>query len=117
MLHYHVWFNLKAHVEEASGLDTVSGFIAEVCRAGDATGFQLLKNTGAPPRSKLPLYHALIEFADGDALGTAMKRQAQRGIHTGSHGRMLEVVCDFQIEVFTTLTRPETVEALQACEI
>jgi len=32
-----------------------------------------------------------------------MKKQTGRGIHNGSHGKMVEVVCDFHVEVFEKL--------------
>lgn len=100
MIHYHVWFNLKPGVPEPSGLQIVSRFLSELAGTGEATSFQLLKNTGKPPKSKLAAYHALVEFADFAALGAAMKKQTERGIHSGSHGMMVEVVCDFHVEVF-----------------
>lgn len=100
MIHYHVWFNLKPGIPEQSGLRIVSQFLSELTVVGDSPGFQLLKNTGGPPKSKLAAYHALVEFADFPALGAAMKKQTERGIHHGSHGKMVEVVCDFHVEVF-----------------
>ncbi|HVU15286.1 MAG TPA: DUF6614 family protein [Candidatus Didemnitutus sp.] len=106
MLHYHVWFNLKPGVAEEAGLRVVREFLTELGRAGESKGFQLLRNFGRPPRSKLPVYHALIEFSDPAALDAAMKNQAQRGIHAGGHGRVIDVVCDFHVEIFTSIATP-----------
>lgn len=117
MLHYHVWFNLRAGIAEEVGLQVVRAYLTELSRAGESTGFQLLRNCGHPPRSKLPTYHALVEFADTAALETAMKLQAQRGIHTGAHGRVVEVVCDFHVEIFTKVTTGESSAASRVCEI
>ncbi len=119
MLHYHVWFNLKPGITEQSGLEVVSRFLAHLSEAGEARGFQLMKNVGSPPRSKLPAYHALIEFSDAEALDRAMQQQARRGIRVGGHGQVVNVVCDFHVEIFTSVAvigQPET-DALQACEI
>lgn len=103
MLHYHVWFNLKSGVPEDTGLAAVSDYLSTLTGAGEAQDFQLLRNRGSAPRSKLPAYHALVMFADSEALDAAMKLQAQRGIHHGAHGRVVDVVCDFHVEIFTSI--------------
>jgi hypothetical protein len=103
MVHYHVWFNLKANVPEKSGLATVSHFLETLCSSDEAARFQLLKNKGGPPRSKLPRYHALIQFVDDAQLANAMKNQTARGIHSGMHGEVIDVVTDFHVEIFTTI--------------
>ena len=107
MLHYHVWFNLKSGVAEEVGLQVVRDYLCDLTASGDSDGFQLLRNAGGPPRSKLPAYHALVKFADAEALGAAMKKQGQLGIHTGRHGRVVEVVCDFHVEIFTEISAPK----------
>lgn len=116
MIHYHVWFNLKPGVPEASGLEVVSRYLSQLAGEKMTEGFQLLKNSGKPPRTKLPAYHALVEFPDAEALGSAMKAQAERGIRSGAHGHVVDVVCDFHVEIFEQwpLVQPE--KALQACE-
>lgn len=102
MLHYHVWFNLKPGIPEAEGLQTIRTFLATLTTAGEASGFQLLRNQGSPPRSKLPHYHALVEFADQATFEAAMKAQAQRGIFQGPHGAVVDAVQDFHVEIFTS---------------
>ena len=106
MLHYHVWFNLKPGVSQQAGLEVVAGYLRGLSEAGEASKVHLLRNIAHPSQSKLPAYHALIEFADSDALDAAMKNQVQRGIHNGDHGRVVEVVCDFHVEIFTSLSAP-----------
>jgi hypothetical protein len=108
MLHYHVWFNLKAGVSEAEGLPILRRFLSELCSEREAVGFKLLRNQGGPPRSKLPRYHALVEFEDDVQLAAAMRQQAARGIHTGLHGEVVKVVTDFHVEIFSTW---ETIES------
>lgn len=117
MLQYHVWFNLKAGVVEEVGLGVVRDYLADLSENGESSGFQLLRNFGRPPRSKLPEYHALVEFTDAVALDAAMKKQVQRGIHAGRHGRVIDVVCDFHVEIFTSIAAPTAADVLQACEI
>jgi hypothetical protein len=117
MIHYHVWFNLKPEVPEASGLEVVSRYLSQLRDEEMTAGFQLLKNSGKPPRSKLGAYHALVEFTDSQALGSAMKKQAERGIHSGEHGRVVDVVGDFHVEVFEHLPVFQPMEVFQACEI
>ncbi len=107
MLHYNVWFNLKSGVPEESGLSVVREYLSALADAGEANGFTLLKNLGNPPRSKLPCFHALIEFNDSESLGVAMKKQDERGIHTGKHGKIVEMVCDFHVEIFTGIPTPD----------
>ena len=86
MIHYHVWFNLKPEVTESDGLATVRRFLTSLCASDEAATFQLLRNKGKAPRSKLPHYHALIQFNDDSQLSEAMKKQAADGIHSGLHG-------------------------------
>lgn len=117
MLHYHVWFNLKPGVAEHAGLEAVSTYLSSLGEAGEAKGFQLLQNCGRPPRSKLPAYHALVEFADADALSAAMKRQGQRGIHSGGHGKVVDVVCDFHVEIFASISNQKEAAGFQARDI
>ena len=117
MLHYHVWFNLKPGIAEEVGIPVVRDYLAGLSSGSDSGGFHLLRNLGRPPRSKLPVYHALVEFADSAALDAAMKKQAKIGIHTGHHGRVVDVVCDFHVEIFTSISAYENSESLHACEI
>lgn len=119
MIHYHVWFNLKADVSEESGLAVVERFLVNLCGTDEAATFQLLRNKGGPPRSKLPRYHALIQFVDDSQLAGAMKRQAERGIHAGLHGEVIDVVTDFHVEIFSLLGSrlPDGVAGMYACEI
>lgn len=111
MLHYNVWFNLKSGVAENEGLAAVARFFEEVRAEGMIADYYLLRNEGAAPRSKLPRYHALVEFADQAHLAAGMRRQAAKGIHAGLHGAVVDAVGDFHVEVFSTL------DGLHACEI
>lgn len=103
MLHYHVWFNLKDGVEEEAALGWVRDYLNELAGFGESSRYRLLRNFGSASRSKLPAFHALVEFADAAALDAAMKNQARRGIHAGGHGKVVEAVCDFHVEIFTTI--------------
>lgn len=100
MVHYHVWFNLRSGVEESEGLRVVSLYLADLQARSEAVSFHLLRNRGSAPRSKLPRYHALVEFSDMAQLGLAMKHQSAAGVHHGNHGQMVDVVCDFHVEIF-----------------
>lgn len=119
MIHYHVWFDLKAGVPEAKGLSTVGRFLQNLCAVDEAATFQLLRNKGGPPRSRLPRYHALIQFMDDTQLADAMKQQTARGIHGGVHGEVIDVVTDFHVEVFSVVGAPirNAAAGLLACEI
>jgi hypothetical protein len=119
MLHYHVWFNLKGGVPEARGLATVERFLRSLSVADEAAAFQMLRNEGGPPRSKLPRYHALIQFEDDIQLANAMKRQTERGIHAGLHGEVIDVVSDFHVEIFSIVedSALDPMTGIHACEI
>jgi hypothetical protein len=119
MIHYHVWFNLKPEVLESEGLATVARFLKKLCEIDEAATFQLLRNKGGPPRSKLPQYHALIQFMDDAQLADAMKNQVSRGIHAGLHGKVIDVVTDFHVEIFSLLDvqSADFGFGLHACEI
>ena len=103
MIHYHVWFDLKPEVRESEGFATVARFLKKLCEIDEAATFQILRNKGGPPRSKLPRYHALIQFWDDAQLSDAMKNQVARGIHAGLHGKVIDVVTDFHVEIFSRL--------------
>jgi hypothetical protein len=116
MIHYNVWFTFKEGVEECRGLAVLENFLCGLAAGGEAAGFRLLKNQSGGTRTKLPAYQAVIEFADEAALAEAMKRQATRGIHQGAHGRVVDVVSEFRVEIFRVLA--EGFPAMQyACEI
>ena len=87
--------------------------------ADEVAAFQMLRNKGGPPRSKLPRYHALIQFVDATQLANAMKRQTERGIHAGIHGEVIDVVTDFHVEIFSMVedSTLDPMTGIHACEI
>ncbi len=116
MIHYNVWFTFKDGLEENRGLAVVEEFLRGLSSSGEAASFRLLQNKSEGPRTKLPRYQAVIEFADEAALSEAMKHQAARGIHHGAHGRLVDIVSEFRVEIFRVLS--EEFAAMQyACEI
>jgi hypothetical protein len=119
MLHYHVWFSLRPNVAEADGVLAISKYLDGLCQGQEALEYTLLRNKGNPPRSKLLRYHALVQFTDAGQLAEAMKNQADRGIHSGGHGAVLEVVSDFHVEIFEELAtnKPTDIIGAYACEI
>jgi hypothetical protein len=100
MIHYNVWFSFKDHVDEAEGIAIVRTFLEELHSRGEVAGFQLLKNRGAAAKTKMLPFQTLIEFRDDAQFSATFAAQAARGIHTGLHGQVMSLVCDFQIEVF-----------------
>ncbi len=117
MIHYNVWFAFKGGVDEGGGLAVIEDFLRGLCAAGEVASFRLLRNSSDGPRTMLPRFQAIIEFADDDALSAAMKNQAARGIHNGGHGRVVDVVSEFRVEIFRVLA-PELAGAMQgACDI
>ena len=106
MLHYNVWFSFKDGVDEQHGLTVVAEFLRELCASDEIATFRLLRNTSGAPRSKLPKFQALVEYPDAAALGRSMKAQHTRGIHAGAHGKVVEIVSDFRVEVFTVIDTP-----------
>lgn len=117
MIHYNVWFAFKDGVGEESGLAVVGNFLRDLCAAGEVSAFRLLRNSAEGPRTRLPKFHALIEFADDAALSRAMRNQGERGIHAGGHGRIVDIVGEFRVEIFR-LVAPGTVGDMSyACEI
>jgi len=46
-----------------------------------------------------------------------MKNQADRGIHAGGHGAVIDVVSDFHVEVFEEMTEVGSQVGFYACEI
>ena len=100
MIHYHVWFSLKPEVSEAEGLQLARAFIDELKGKGVLSRGTVLKNTGSPPKSRLARYHALFEFADDAQMDSAFTGKRADGIHHGPHGRLLDSVAEFHVEVF-----------------
>ncbi len=97
MIHYHVWFTLKPAVDEAEGLAVARSFLNELAGRGAVGRSLLLRNTGEAPKSRLPRYHALFEFADDQQMERAFAAQRAEGIHACAHGRL---VAEMQVEVF-----------------
>jgi hypothetical protein len=100
MIHYHVWFSLKPAVSEEAGLATARAFIAELTSRGGVARALLLKNTGEAPKSLLPRYHALFEFTDDAQMDATFAAKRSEGIHHGPHGRLIESVSEFKVEIF-----------------
>ena len=117
MIHYNVWFTLKEGIEEHSGLAVVEGFLRELCVLGEVSTFRLLKNKSEGSRTKLPRFQAIIEFSDDAALSLAMKNQGERGIHRGGHGKVIEVVSEFRVEIFRLVSSGHVDVMQYACEI
>jgi hypothetical protein len=117
MIHYNVWFTFKDGVEERDGLAILEDFLSELCLIGEVSAYRLLKNTSEASRTKLPKFHAIIEFSDEAALSRAMKNQNLRGIHQSKHGKVIEIVSDFRVEIFRVLAANPTGATQYACEI
>jgi hypothetical protein len=116
MVHYNVWFNFRDGIEEDFGLEALGAFLHEICPNGGGVGFRVLRNSSEAPHTQLPRFNAVIEFPDDAALSHAIESQRQRGIHSGSHGRILDLVKDFRVEIFRLVSIPVT--GMQyACEI
>ncbi len=122
MIHYNVWFRFRSNIEETEGLAVIQAFLGELHLAGDVAGFQLLKNSGDPAKTKMLPFQALIEFRDDAQFSAAFSAQAARGIHTGLHGRVIALVSDFRIEVFRQLVASSSAPVTEpassyACEV
>jgi hypothetical protein len=118
MIHYNIWFDLRADVEEADGLAIIQSFLSQLYDAGAIGGFQLLRNAGEPSRTKMLRFQALIEFRDDAQFSMAFSAQAARGIHTGLHGRVMDSVSDFRIEIFRQIAVSSPEGSLQyGCEV
>lgn len=100
MIHYDVWFSLKPGVGEAEALGLVRAFIEELSAQGNLSRGIVLKNTGEPPKSRLLPYQAVFEFRDDDQMTAAFAGKRKEGIHAGPHGKLIESVAEFRVEVF-----------------
>ncbi len=100
MIHYHVWFSLKPEVGEEEGLRLAHAVVAELKGRGVLSRGVVLKNMGSPPKSRLARYHALFEFADDAQMTLAFAGKREEGIRQGPHGRLMESVSEFHVEVF-----------------
>lgn len=104
MIHYNIWFDLRANAEEEESLNTIREFLVDLYAAGSIAGFQLLKNSGDSAKTRMLRFQALIEFTDDAQFSTAFSAQAAHGIHTGLHGRVIALVSDFRVEIFRQIT-------------
>ena len=100
MIHYHVWFSLKPEMSEEEGLRFAKSFIEELRSQGKLARGILLKNTGEAPKSRLLRFHALFEFKDDEQMTAAFADKRKEGIHAGPHGKLMEAVSEFRVEVF-----------------
>ena len=100
MIHYHVWFTFKPAVNESTGLAIAREFMAELQAGTQVSRCSLLSNMGGPSKSRLPRYHAFFEFADDEQMEAAFAKKRTEGIHHGAHGKLIESVAEFHVEVF-----------------
>jgi hypothetical protein len=117
MIHYNVWFTFKEGIDEREGLGIIDDFLTELRVLGEVATFRLLRNNSDGSRTKLPKFHAIIEFQDDEALSRAMKNQETRGVHQGKHGEILEVVSEFRVEIFRLVVPEPVGSVMYACEI
>lgn len=108
MLHYNVHFEFRDNADDDHGLAVIKTFLEEICQTAEISGYRLLKNTSAGPKTKLKRFQALIEFRDSAHLDATMEKQRQRGIHSGSHGAVVRAVANFHVEIFETIDPPVT---------
>jgi hypothetical protein len=100
MLHYNVWFDLKADVPEAEAITTIRLFLDQLRTTNQIAGYNLLRNAAVPPKTTLLPFQAIIEFQDGKQFSTAFSDLRQAGIHNGPHGVIVEMVTQIRAEVF-----------------
>jgi hypothetical protein len=112
MIHYHIYFSLRDPEVEQEAVSIIRQFLAGLREAGAIAGFRLLRNGGGPPKSALLPLEALVEFRDPNQFSSAFATQAAQGIHTGLHGRVMELVSKFQVEVFHEI--PSTILSASA---
>jgi hypothetical protein len=53
-----------------------------------------------PKESRLLPYHALFEFSDDDQMTAAFAGKRKEEIHGGPHGKLIESVSEFRVEIF-----------------
>jgi hypothetical protein len=111
MVHYNVRFTLKDGVDASRGVAVVEELLRELCAHGESSGFHLRRD---PPEGSR--FHAVVEFEDDAAMARAMKNQAERGIHRGGHGRVVDVVSEFKVEISRFPSPPRPLMPY-ACEI
>ena len=103
MLHYYVWFDLKPAIVEPDAIRVVQRFLSELLAERKIAAFRVLKNTATKPDTVLASYAALIEFNDDAHFAAAFDDLRRIGIHTGPHGEIIEIVADFNADVFQEL--------------
>jgi hypothetical protein len=103
MLHYQVWFNLKPGIAESDGISRIELFLRQLLAVGRISGFRLLKNASAPPKTVLAQYDALIEFSDEQQFAVIFEETRRIGIHTEPHGGIAKIVGHFSADVFKAI--------------
>jgi hypothetical protein len=64
MIHYNIWFDLQNGIGEANALGIIHTFLSQLYDAGSIAGFEILKNSGDPGKTKMLRFQALIRFRD-----------------------------------------------------
>jgi len=106
VIHYNVWFSLRAGVSESDQMQRVRSFLSDLKNRGQIYDFRLLKNRATAGNGRLAQFHALIMFLNSDQFGLPFGEIATIGVHAGKHGFMIENVSEFIVEVFDEM--PET---------
>ena len=100
MILYNVWFSFKPGSDDASELGKLRLFFDDLKSRAKLHAYRLMKNRSTNGKSKLPAYHVMAEFTGNDQMSLPFAEVGEIGIHTGSHGTMIENVSDFTVEIF-----------------
>ena len=100
MILYNVWFSFKAGSNESAELDKARTFLDDLKNRAMLHAYRLMKNRAPREKSRLASYQLMAEFADDRQFGLPFAEVGRIGIHSGSHGMMIQNVDEFMVEVF-----------------
>ena len=93
---YHIWFNLKDEVSDASFADAVHAYLGHLKTAGSAVNYRLTRRKLGLGHPNLPEFHITIEFQDmaqmDKAFGTVSTRaNPVEGLHQAVNSKVKDI--------------------------
>jgi hypothetical protein len=103
VIHYSLWFWLRDGASQQDAMHRINSFLIDQKNRNAIEGFTLLRNRAPEGKTQLGPFQALIVFATAEQFAAAFQEIARTGIHSGSHGEMVELVSRFHAETFDVI--------------
>ena len=99
MIHYHVKFNLQKIENRTESLGDIRTFLSELQQKFEIYSFEIVEDNSNGASTFL----AMIQFESDKQFNFPFEKVRAQGINQGLHGKAIENVINFKVEVFRSI--------------